>query len=108
MQAFSPEDTGQPPIEDPQQKVLNNALRLFCDKVEQDKQTEDTENTLTVREVIWRYGGLRFRARLATVEGQFSSGEYFFSEASDDKWTRLPTPRALAEKLTEAKEAKGK
>ncbi len=106
MDAFSIDDTSAHPVEDPQAKVLNNALRRFCDKLEQDKHTEDKENLLSIREVVWQYGGLRFRAKLVTLDGQFSSGEYFFSEGSDKKWLRLSTPRALAEKLTEAKEAK--
>jgi len=108
MQAFTPDDSGVAPVEDPQAKMLNNALRRFCDAVEQDKQTHDSDNMLLIRDVIWRYGKLRFRAKLATLDGQFSSGEYFFSSEKSENWTRLPTPRALAEKLTEAKEAKGK
>lgn len=106
MQAFNPDDPGTSPLEDPQAKMLNNALRRFCDKIEQDKNTHDEDNMLKIRDVIWSYGKLRFRAKLATLDGQFSSGEYFFSTGAGQNWTRLPTPRALAEKLTEAKEAK--
>lgn len=107
MSVFSPDDTGPAPVEDPQAKVLNNALRRFCDEVEQDNVSEDKENLLTIRDVIWRYGALRFRGKLATLDGQFSSGEYFFTaDKTGHNWTRLPTPRAFAEKLTEAREAK--
>lgn len=107
MSVFSPDDTDPVPVEDPQAKLLNNALHRFCDAVEQDKVNEDKENLLSIREVIWRYGSLRFRAKLATLDGQFSSGEYFYTpDKTGNNWTRLPTPRALAERLTEAKEAK--
>ncbi|MEI6043453.1 MAG: hypothetical protein WCS37_03570 [Chloroflexota bacterium] len=108
MSRFSFDDTGPLSVEDPQAKVLNNALRHFCDKIEQDDLSQDEDKLFNMRDVIWSYGSLRFRAKLATLDGQFSSGEYFYSSQEPDaNWIRLPTPRALAEKLTEAREAKG-
>jgi hypothetical protein len=108
MSIFSLDNTDPMPVEDPQAKVLNNALRHFCDKIEQDDQSQDEDKQLSVRDVIWHFGSLRFRAKLATLAGQFSSGEYFFStDEPGAKWKRLPTPRALAEKLIEARDAKG-
>ncbi len=104
MSAFSFDNIGIAPVDDPQAKILNNALRRFCDKVEQDDVSHDNTNLLTLREVIWQYGGLRFRGKLATLDGQFSSGEYFYSNGPNENWVRLPTPRALAEKLAEARE----
>jgi hypothetical protein len=108
MSIFSPDNTDPMSVEDPQAKVLSNALRHFCDEIVQDDRSHDEDKLLSVRDVIWRLGSLRFRAKLATLDGQFSSGEYFFSsDEPSAKWKRLPTPRALAEKLTEAKDAKG-
>jgi len=107
MSTFSYDETGPLSVEDPQAKLLNNALRRFCDEVEQDKRSTDEDKMLNIRDVIWRYGGLRFRAKLATLGGQLNSGQYFYSSGTDQNWSRLPTPRALAEKLTEAREAQG-
>ncbi len=103
--AFSLDYIQPEPVEDTQAKLLNNALRRFCDEVVADDREVDEEKNVTTREVIWIYGGYRFRAKLVTFDGQVSIAQYdFASSAKPDEWQRLTTPRALAEKLTEAKE----
>jgi hypothetical protein len=91
--------------DDTQAKLLNNALKSFCDKIIYDNVETDKE--MTTREVVWMFGGLYFRAKLMTFNGQVSLGQYDFTEDYvAGKWQRLVTPRALAEKLTEAKQYK--
>jgi hypothetical protein len=91
--------------EDTQAKLLHNALRSFCDKIISDNV--ETVREVTTREVTWLFGGTYFRAKLVTFNGQVSLGQYDFTEDYvAGKWQRLVTPRALAEKLTEAKQHK--
>jgi hypothetical protein len=91
--------------DDTQAKLLSNALRSFCDKVISDNS--ETDDQVTTREVVWMFGGMFFRAKLVTFNSQVSLGQYdFTTDYANEKWERLVTPRALAEKLTEAKEHK--
>jgi hypothetical protein len=107
LPVFSLDNLEPPPAEDTQAKVLHNALAHFCDEVEQDNLDDDTEKSLQTRDVIWRYGQYRFRAKLITFAGQASLGQYDYTTTLDsEEWQRLTTPRALAEKLTEARDKK--
>ncbi len=103
--AFSLDYLQPEPIEDTQAKLLNNALRRFCDELISDNSVLDEERNILTREVVWNYGNHYFRARLVTFDGQMSIGQYdYATKQYPGEWNRLTTPRALAEKLTEAKE----
>lgn len=105
LPAFSLDDLN-PEVDDVQVRLLNNALRSFCDKVEHDEHTTDEEKNVATRDVVWQYGNYRFRAKVVTFAGQASIGQFDFTDnLTSQDWQRLTTPRALAEKLTEAKEA---
>jgi hypothetical protein len=99
--AFSLDSLQPEPAVDVQLKLLNNALNRFCDQVEEDVCNVDADRNLVTRKVTWRYGSLRFRAKLVTFDNETSIGQFDFSDG--DKWQRLTTPRALAEKLTQAR-----
>jgi hypothetical protein len=91
-------------VEDTQAKLLANALRRFCDQIISDNRYTDEEKSVLTREVVWVFGVYRFRAKLVTFDSQISIGQYDYASNSEpDEWHRLVTPRALAEKLTEAK-----
>lgn len=105
LTAFSLDNLEPMPAEDTQAKLLNNALARFCDKVEQDDTELDTEKSVQTRNVIWKYGNYYFRAKLVTFDGQMSIGQYDVAPSLDGSdWQRLTTPRALAEKLAEARQ----
>lgn len=99
--AFSLDSLQPEPQNDIQLKLLNNALSRFCDKVEEDKSTVDEQRNLVIRQVMWRYGPSRFRAKLVTFDNDTSIGQFDFWEG--EGWQRLTTPRALAEKLAHAR-----
>jgi hypothetical protein len=103
--AFSLDYLQPDDVEDTQAKLLNNALRRFCDEIIVDSQTTDAEKSVLTREVVWNYGSYHFRAKLVTFDSQVSICQYDFAYKNlPNEWYRLTTPRALAEKLTEAKE----
>jgi|GEM_PF-1915222 len=103
--AFSLDYLQPEPIEDTQAKLLNNALRRFCDELVSDTSAVDEERNILTREVVWNYGNQHFRARLVTFDGQMSIGQYdYATNQCPEEWYRLTTPRSLAEKLTESKE----
>ncbi|MEI7555443.1 hypothetical protein [Candidatus Chlorohelix sp.] len=107
--AFSLDYIESEPSEDTQAKLLNNALRRFCDEVVLDESLVDEEKNVATRNVVWKYGSYQFRAKLVTFDGQVSIGQFDYSSKRDwAEWNRLTTPRALAEKLTEAKAVKQK
>lgn len=102
--AFSLDYIEPEPVDDTQAKLLNNALRRFCDEVVIDEISVDEEKNVATRKVVWKYGSYQFRAKLITFDGQVSIGQFDYSPRRDwAEWNRLTTPRALAEKLTEAK-----
>lgn len=104
MPVFSLDNLEPAPAEDTQARLLNNALARFCDKVESDELVADDEKQVQTRDVVWTYGNYSFRAKLITFDGQMSIGQYDYSASLENReWQRLTTPRALAEKLTEAK-----
>ena len=88
------------PGSDIQLNLLQNALSRFCDTIESDTTKLDETRNLVTREVIWLYGHARFRARLITFGNNSSVGMYDVAENGD--WHRLTTPRALADRLTQA------
>ncbi len=98
--AFSLDRLQPEPPSDVQLKLLTNALSRFCDAVEEDNSQVDEDRNLITREVTWRYGAFRFRAKLVTLDNETSIGMYDYSDGGN--WQRLTTPRALAEKLTQA------
>ena len=98
--AFSLDKLHLPTQDDIQLKLLNNALARFCDELEMDSCRLDEARSLATRLVIWRFGRYRFRAKLVTFDNETSLGIYDYAE--DGPWQRLTTPRALAEKLTQA------
>lgn len=100
--AFSLDALQPEPQIDIQLKLLNNALNRFCDAVEIDTCVTDDERKLATREVTWRYGKFRFRAKVVTFDNETSIGQFDYWEGDD--WRRLTTPRALAEKLTQARD----
>ncbi len=100
--AFSLSSLEPEPQDDLQLKLLNNALIRFCDKIELDTYSTDDERRVATREVVWKYGLYWFRAKLVTFDNVASIGQYDYSNG--EAWQRLTTPRALAEKLTQARE----
>ena len=94
-----------PAAGDTQAKLLHNALRRFCDKIESQDMKTDRVTGVVGREVTWRYRTYYFRAKLATFDESQSIGEFSYRTPKDRDWHRLPTPYALAEKLTEAKDS---
>ncbi len=97
---FSLDQLQPEPQSDVQLKLLNNALLRFCDVVESDNSIIDEELNLVTREVVWKYGRYSFRAKLVTFDNETSIGMYDYLDGQE--WLRLTTPRALAEKLTQA------
>ena len=106
LHVFSLDNLEPEPVEDTQAKMLNNALTRFCDKIERDELDYDAEQKVQTRNVVWNYGGYHFRARLVTFDGQMSIGQFDYAPSDAEGWQRLTTPRALAEKLTEARQPK--
>jgi hypothetical protein len=100
--AFSLNSLQPDPPQNIQMKLLNNALRRFCDRIELDNCTVDEERDLMTREVVWSCGKFIFRAKVVTFDGETSITQYDYSDGT--RWQRLATPRALAEKLTQARE----
>lgn len=101
VKAFSLDSLQPEPQPDVQLKLLNNALARFCDLLEEDSITNDAERNIVTRHVTWRYGSLRFKAKLITFDQEASIGQY--DVEVDGDWQRLTTPRALAEKLAQAR-----
>jgi hypothetical protein len=95
-------DSLQPePHQDTQLMFLTNALTRYCDVLEEDRSTATDDRNIITRLVVWRYGGNRFRAKLVTLDGEASIGQYEIQVGA--RWQRLPNPRALAERLNQAK-----